>query len=137
MGKRGKVVARFRDGRTVKGYILDFIPDKNLFRVVAPESDDHRVETVSISDLKAIFFVKSFDGDRRRVKSNQLAKQALREAVNLKVKVTFPDAEVLYGTTSRYSKKKKNFFLTLTDTSNNNDMVYVVGDSTLSVASWK
>ncbi len=136
MGKRDKVVARFRDGRTVKGYMLGFIPDKNVFHVVAPESDDHRVEAVSISDLKAIFFVKSFHGNRLRVKSNQLAKQALRKTVNLKVKVTFPDAEVLYGTTSRYSKKK-NFFLTPTDTSNNNDMVYVVGDSTLSVASWK
>ncbi len=135
MGKRGKVVARFRDGRTVKGYMLGFIPDKNVFHVVAPEPDDQRVEAVSISDLKAIFFVKSFHGDRHRVKSNQLAKQALRKIVNLKVKVTFPDAEVLYGTTSRYSKKK-NFFLAPTDTSNNNDMVYVVGDSTLSVASW-
>ncbi len=136
MRKGNKVVARFRDGRTVKGYMLGFIPDKNVFQVVAPEPDDHRVEAVSISDLKAIFFVKSFHGDRYRVKSNEFAKQALRKTVKLKVKVTFPDAEVLYGTTSRCSKKQ-NFFLTPTDTFNNNDMVYVVGDSTLSVASWR
>ena len=135
MRNRNKVVARFRDGRTVKGYMLDFAPDKDVFHVVAPEPDDQRVEAVSISDLKAIFFVKSFHGDRDRVKSNELAKQALRQIVKLKLKVTFPDAEVLHGTTSRYSKKQ-NFFLTPTDTSNNNDMVYVVGDSTLSVASW-
>ncbi len=135
MPKRNKVVARFRDGRTVKGYMVGFIPDKNVFHVVAPEPDNHKVEAVSISDLKAIFFVKSFHGDPDRVKSNECAKRALRNVTNLKVKVTFPDAELLYGTTSAYSKK--NFFLTPTDTSNNNDMVYVVGDSTLSVASWR
>ncbi len=135
MPKRNKVVARFRDGRTVKGYMLGFNPDQNVFHVVAREPYDHRVEAVSISDLKAIFFVKSFHGDRYRLKSNELAKHALRKTVKLKVKVTFRDTEVLYGTASCYSKKK-NFFLTPTDTSNNNDMVYVVGDSTLSVASW-
>ena len=100
MPNRNKVVARFRDGRTVKGYMRGFLPDKDVFHVVAPEPDDHKVQTVSISDLKAIFFVKSFHGDRNRMKSNELAKRALRKAVKLKVKVTFPDAEVLYGTTS-------------------------------------
>ncbi len=136
MANRSKVVARFRDGRTVKGYILGFTPDKHVFHMACLGSDNHGVEAVSVSDLKAIFFVKSFHGDRHRVKSNGFAKQALRKSAQLKVKVTFHDAEVLYGTTSRYSKQQ-NFFLTPSDKSNNNDMVYVVGDSTQSVASWK
>jgi len=136
MQERSKVVARFRDGRTVKGYGLGFTADKNLFHVVAPEPDDHRVEAVPVSDLKAIFFVKTFHGNRHRSKSNELARQALRKTGKLKVKVTFRDAEVLYGTTSGCSKEQ-NFFLTPLDNVNNNDVIYVVGDSTLSVASWR
>ena len=135
MRKIDKVVARFRDGRTVKGYLLGFTPDKNVFHVIGPAPYDHRVEEVSISDLKALFFVKSFHGDRYRLKSNELAKQTLRKIVKLKVKVTFRDAEVLYGTTSSYSKKK-NFFLIPADNSTNIDRVFVVDDSTLSIASW-
>ena len=136
MANKSKVVARFRDGRTVKGYLLGFTPGADVFHIVPPGPDKHTVEAVSVSDLKAIFFVKSFHGDRYREKSNGFAKQALRETVKLKVKVTFHDAEVLYGTTNR-CPKEKNFFLTPTDKSNNNDRVYVVGDSTLSVASWR
>ncbi len=136
MRKRSKVVAHFRDGRTVKGYLLGLAPDEDAVYMVPPDPDSYGVAAVSISHLKAVFFVKSFDGDRHRLKSKALSKQALRKTVEPKVKVTFRDAEVLYGTTSEGYSKEKDFFLTPADKHNNNDMVYVVGDSTLSVASW-
>ena len=137
MRKRKKVVAHFRDGRTVKGYMLGLAPDEDVVYMVPPNLDSYGVEAVSISHLKAIFFVKSFDGDRHRLKCNALAKQALRKMVEPKVKVTFRDAEVLYGTIADGHSKDQNFFVAPADKHNNNNMVYVVSDSTLSVASWK
>ena len=130
---RNKVVARFRDGRTVKGYTFDFTPNKVLFHVIAPD-DDKKVTEVSASDLKAIFYVKTFDGDSQRTKSHDFAMQ---KVTGLKLKVTFHDAEVLCGTTNGYSKARQGFFLTPVDKSSNNDRAYVLADSTLSVETWR
>ena len=134
MQEKSKVVARFRDGRALKGYIIDFTPDRDVFHVAPPDPGRHGVEAVCVSDLKAIFFVKSFQGDNRRLKSNERNKQALRQIASPKVKVTFLDAEVLYGTTNGCSGKR-NFLLTPVDQPNN-AAVYVVGDSALSIARW-
>ncbi len=130
---RNKVVARFRDGRTVKGYTFDFVPNKDSFHVVAPD-DDKLVTEVSSSNLKAIFYVKTFEGDSQRTKAHDFAMQ---KVTGLKLKVTFHDAEVLCGTTNGYSKARQGFFLTPVDKSSNNDRAYVLADSTLSVEAWR
>ena len=107
---RNKVVARFRDGRTVKGYTFDFTPNKVLFHVIAPD-DDKKITEISVSDLKAIFYVKTFDSDSQRTKSHELAGRIIQKVTGLKLKVTFHDAEVLCGTTNGYSKERpKNYF---------------------------
>jgi hypothetical protein len=133
---RNKVVARFRDGRTIKGYTFDFTPNKGLFHVIAPD-DDKKVTEISASDLKAIFYVKTFEGDSQRTKSHELAGRILQKVTGLKLKVIFHDAEVLCGTTNGYSKSRQGFFLIPVDRSGNNDRAYVLADSTLSVETWR
>ena len=58
-----KVVVRFRDGRMVKGYTHDFNPDREIFHVTEAQ-DKGRVIEVSTSFLKAVFFVKTFEGNK-------------------------------------------------------------------------
>jgi hypothetical protein len=129
-------VARFRDGRTVKGYTFDFTPNKELFHVTAPD-DDKKITEVSASDLKAIFYVKTFEGNNRRTKTHELAERSMQKIAGLKLKVTFHDTEVLCGTTNGYSKGRQGFFLIPLDKSSNNDRAYVLADSTLSVETWR
>ena len=64
---QAKMVIHFRDGRLIKGYSRDFFPNKPAFHV-GEDPAEPGVE-VAIEDLKAIFFVKEFDGnpDLRRM----------------------------------------------------------------------
>jgi hypothetical protein len=133
---RNKVVARFRDGKTVKGFTFDFTPNKSAFHVVAPD-DSKQVEEVQTADLKALFFVKSFDGDRARAKSREATEQAAQKLPGLKIKVTFHDQEVLVGTTNGYSKGRPGFFVVPADRASNSDRAFVLAGSAESVDTWR
>ena len=62
---KNRVVVRYRDGRRMKGFTWDFLPTKEVFHV-ADEKDEKKISEVSTRDLKAVFFVKTFDGDKNR-----------------------------------------------------------------------
>ena len=54
------VVARFADGRIVKGVSMNVDITKPACHV---RTSDGKMEEVRLADLKALFFVKSLDGD--------------------------------------------------------------------------
>ena len=62
----GKVVARFNDGRIVRGYTNDFDPSKAHLHV-SSDLRDGESTIILLSDLKALFFVRDFAGDPTRV----------------------------------------------------------------------
>jgi hypothetical protein len=62
--KVSKVVARYADGRLLKGYTKDFSPDKRTFHVLSSQDVHDAGEEVEVLDLNAIFFVKDFTGDQ-------------------------------------------------------------------------
>ena len=63
-----KVVARYRDGRVIKGSTTDFIPTRDVFHV-HPEGGGLGVP-VRHTELKAIFFVRDYAGNpEHRVKN--------------------------------------------------------------------
>ena len=136
MQARNKVVVRARNGQLVKGYAFDFNAGKERFHVV--DTDDRsKVTEVLASDLKAVFYVRSFDGDSTRTKSCELAKQVANKIPEMKVKVTFSDGEVLFGTTNGYSKGRPGFFVTPSEPSSNNNRAFVFVSSTTSIESWR
>src|SRR5262245_55426015 len=66
------VVARFMDGRVVKGITHDFAPEKLVFHLSVWGDSTGRALTVPIGALKALFFVKSFEGDPKRVDDDDI-----------------------------------------------------------------
>ena len=58
-----QVVARFQDGRVVKGVTSNFSPAREGFHVQTPAG-----ESVALvqSELKALYFVRDFKGDPTR-----------------------------------------------------------------------
>ena len=54
-----KVIARYVNGKVLKGYTHDFSPNKQIFRIY-PSIDEHSQEGTKIHmlDLKALFFVR-------------------------------------------------------------------------------
>ncbi len=57
-----KLVVRYKDGSIVKGITSDFFTNKDFFHVKVNETGE--ILEIDIYDLKAVFFVKSFEGNR-------------------------------------------------------------------------
>ena len=58
-----KVVARFRDGRIVKGFTHDFNHNKPVFHLTPADNKKELLE-INSCQLKAVFFVKTFEGKK-------------------------------------------------------------------------
>ena len=71
-----QVVARFLDGTTLKGQTNDFLPAKDLFHISTNGSLDAKPLEVKVPDLKALYFVRSLNGDPDHVKTNEFPPQA-------------------------------------------------------------
>ena len=114
-----RVVARFRGGQAVRGYTNDFHPSKTHLHLT---SEDKPGETMSLalSQLKAVFFVREFEGDRSRVDRYEFD----NPRHGRRVEVTFEDGEVLRGTTLAY-RDGSGFFVQPADSGSNNMRVFV------------
>jgi len=131
-----KVVARFRDGKMVKGYVKDF--QINGEAIVLVDQEGHAMRDVRIEELKALFFVKTFEGFHKYVEKKAFG---IRRLAGCKVLVKFLDNEVLVGiiageipwnkgfSLARLGEHAKGFFLTPVDGDSNNDKVFVVGSA--------
>ena len=61
-----KVVVRFKDNTILKGKTNNFFPNKTSFHL---ELADGEQMEVHVEELKALFFVKSYEGDKQHQKS--------------------------------------------------------------------
>jgi len=105
-----KVVARFADGRVVKGSTQDFAPHKDTFHI--HEDGGEGPVLIERDTLKALFFVKTFEGDRHHVETRSFDGA---RGQGKKMLVTFADSESLTGFTMGYSRERPGFFLIPTD----------------------
>jgi|WetSurSiteA1Bulk_404760.scaffolds.fasta_scaffold00058_17 hypothetical protein len=122
--KFSKVVARYADGRLLKGYTRDFYPDKRTFHVFSSKDVHDGGEVVEVLDLKAIFFVKEFTGDRSYNERKSFLQN--NQPVGRKIEVTFMDGEVLIGTTIAFAPYRIGFFLFPADMKSNNMQIFVI-----------
>ncbi|KPJ74377.1 hypothetical protein AMJ52_00865 [candidate division TA06 bacterium DG_78] len=127
-----RVVAHFKDGRIIKGYTHDFIPPLKNFSIQSGERSDDIME-IRTTELKALFFVKSFEGNKQYVAKNTFDDAYMLDRQGLKVKVTFSDGEIMRGTTPDPGSIFRGFFVIPVDPKANNDKVYVEADSTVQI----
>lgn len=120
-----KVVARFADGRVLKGTTADFFPAKESFHVTPVEAPlgAEPIE-VRTPELKALFFVKDFAGNPGYVERKEF--DAGRSSAARRIRVVFRDGETLVGTTTGYQPSRPGFFLEPVDPGCNNERCYVV-----------
>jgi len=124
MPGKAKVVAAYLDGRRLKGYTNDFSPAREHL-VFFPEGAEAvpggRGTPVRLAELKALFFVKDFAGDRARVNSPDVTQKPGR-----KLEVTFRDGETVTGFSVAYNPKALGFFLQPADSACNNERIFIV-----------
>lgn len=123
-----RVVARYLDGKTIRGYTTDFRPDAEVFHVVAKEEDEDKSYTIVLNELKAVFFVKEIEGmdPKRPVTKRKFEDVKDQRLVGKKVKVIFKDDEELLGTTLGYSPRRKGFFFSPIDPESNNERIFAI-----------
>ncbi|MGZ3569202.1 MAG: DUF6982 domain-containing protein [Thermodesulfobacteriota bacterium] len=119
-----KVVARYANGKRIKGFSQDFFPNKDRFHVYPATKPSSEAVEVLLKELKAIFFVQDFVGNYLY---NERKKYAEGEKPSgRKVEVTFADGEVLVGSTLGYDPSRPGFFLFPADPKSNNIRVFAV-----------
>lgn len=117
-----KVVARFTDGRVLKGTIQDFAPNRPLFHLITDGPSATSVK-IPVGALKALFFVKDFAGDPKRKDRNDFPD---RPAQARQLIVHFADGEKIAGTTTAFAPGCPGFFVVPADPDGNNERVFVV-----------
>jgi hypothetical protein len=127
------VVARFADGRIIKGTTADFSPAKDLFHVIVTDSSAGTgpVE-IHKKDLKTLFFVKDLAGDSGHVEKN--AFDPAHPPAGRRIRVVFKDSEILVGTTTGYQPGRPGFFLVPADGESNIERCYVVAAATQEIS---
>lgn len=133
MSTEDKVVLRFDNGKVLKGYLKEFSQESQ--KISFEELGDKKCKSVSVEDLKAIFFVRGFEGDK---KYKEQKKYGISKKKGRKIFIRFRDNESLVGYLegdmpwdkgfflSKPDQKKTGFFILPGDEKSNNVKVYVI-----------
>jgi hypothetical protein len=118
-----KIVVRYADGRILKGHVQDFHPSRPQFSLWPSINATPKERViVPVARLKAVFFVRDFNGNPgfRGQKTAAVRGQGRR------VEVTFNDGESVTGTTLNYRPDGQGFFVSPADPADNNTRIFVV-----------
>jgi hypothetical protein len=116
-----RVVAHLFNGQLVKGQSFDLDPARPRCHV---RTDAGAVE-VKLADVKALYFVRSFEGDPKRSDAQAPDPADPRNRGATKIEITFTDGERLVAYTNRYPPRGKFFFVVPVDPASNNSRILV------------
>jgi hypothetical protein len=133
-----KVILRFIDGKMLKGYIQDLkIAEEYLY---LEDESNHQLK-VRLKELKAIFYVRKFEGERGHQEKKVFT--GTRPGAK-RVFVKFKDGETIMGNMEGQipwqrgffleSMKEKAFTIVPVDESSNNTKILVVTTAVKDVA---
>ncbi len=121
-----KVIVRTRDGEVIPGFANQDRINKKTLKVITQQGKE---QTFSIDKLKAVFFVKDFQGNPEYDEIKFLNKQSVSSMIW--VRVEFFDGEVLEGKIANNMELicSPGFYLSPSDQDTNNKRVYVIKSS--------
>lgn len=123
-----KVVARFVDGRLLRGLTFDFEPSRAHFHINAADAPPgSKPVEVHLKELKALFFVRDFAGDPQHHDRKEF--DPAKPPMGRKIRVVFKDGETLVGITPGYHPGRPGFFLLPADADCNAQRCYVVSSA--------
>ena len=124
------VVARFRDGTTLKGTSLNVDPTKKTCHI---RGGDQKVAEVKFIDLKALFFVKDPSGNPAHHEATDPTPGDPRLVGGHKIAVRFADGETIVGMSNRFPPLGNNFFMLPIDPKSNNLRILVNRGATVAI----
>jgi hypothetical protein len=118
-----KVVVRYKNGNVLKGTTSDFAPNRTTFTLSEEPPTGREPTRIGIEELKAIFFVHSFQGNR------EYREQKLRipqGTIGRRYLLTFTDGETMRGTALGVNLSRYGFLLFPSDPGSNNKRIFVM-----------
>src|SRR5437899_4523195 len=98
------VVVRFLDGTVQKGKVNNLNPKDPVFHFVS--SDGKSTKKIGVERLKAVFFVKDFQGNDEYNESKDFPPNA-SPGLGKKTRVVFKDGEILVGFCNTYQASQQ------------------------------
>lgn len=129
-----KVILHLMEGRTIRGYLKAINPGGKIIPIETKEGR----RRIDISGIKAVYFVKTFKGDRTYKEKKVYG---LTRTKGKRILVKFKDGELLTGFLEGSLPWKKGFFLNSpdpsqkgffllpTDERSNNIKIFVINSS--------
>ncbi|HEY2953902.1 MAG TPA: hypothetical protein VGK89_01490 [Candidatus Eisenbacteria bacterium] len=131
MPELNRIVAHALNGKLIKGTTQDFSPNRPLFHIQLADGSENA--EVRSRNIKAVFFVKEFDGDHTRHDIKGFMSGPGETAHGKKIAVRFKDGELLCGYSLTYSQEREGFFMFPADPKSNNIRIYVMVAATVEV----
>ena len=125
-----KIIARYLDGKMIKGFTQDFSPNKPAFHIFPLDTPNESAE-IFLKELKAVFFVRDFAGRPEYDERKHFTPEE-RPSGRI-VEVTFIDGEIMVGSTVAYDPKRPGFFIFPADPQGNNARVFALSKAVRTV----
>ena len=120
-----KIVVHDKGGNVLKGTTADFLPKRPMFHLSIGGMHGEEIKEIVIANLKVVFFVKDFEGD----KNHQEATGLDNLPAGKKIRAQFKDGEVVAGYTHVLNMEQPGFFLIPADPKSNNERIFIVFSS--------
>lgn len=115
-----KVILHYLDKTLLPGHARFFFRDQQRIDVT---DLDGRLHTVDLDRLKAVFFVKDFEGDSNHAESRRFVGNS--PVFGEPIRIVFSDGEILLGRALGYRPEERGFYVQPADPHSNNRMVFV------------
>jgi len=124
-----KLILRKRDGSMLR--CSSRIPFSAAFQQITVLDEEGKLLKLPLSDLKAIFFVKDFDGNPHYKAGKEFGEGSPRAGKIYTV--SFHDGEVIKGRVLNLAEENSGFFLYPADPLDNNEKVFIVRSDDLRI----
>ena len=111
------------NGTVVKGTTSDFAPNRTAFTLAPEPPKGGDPIRIGIEELKAIFFVHSFKGNRDYQEQKLRIPQG---TIGRRYLLTFTDGETMRGTALGVNLSRYGFLLFPSDPGSNNKRIFVM-----------
>ena len=123
------VVAHYLNGNIVKGTSVDVAPGKGFCHINTEEG----LSKVEFKDLKALYFVKTLEGNSERKDIQEVEEDDIRLRGSRLLEVVFKDGERLVVLCNSFPPKTERFFVLPVDMDSNNERILVNRDAIVSI----
>lgn len=127
-----RVVVAMLDGKRERGFVYNFSPNAPNFYLFPSESADAKFAAlVELAGAKAIFFVKTHEGNKAHREAMRKKPEDPRKARvrGHKMKITFNDGEEMFASSENYNPTRLGFFVYPLDPESNNLRIFVVNEN--------